>query len=130
MYSSYSFLHTKNKDDEYGLALVPANSIKTKVLFDFNNYENILKYKFNYISIYHTYKFQQDIYAEYEDLTPAYNVWNLQLGLKFSRKFQGTFSLNNLLNEEYTPHISRVRGVAGGIPNPGRFFNINLKYEF
>ena len=127
---SYSFLHTKNKDDEYGLALVPANSIKTKVLFDFNNYENILKYKFNYISIYHTYKFQQDIYAEYEDLTPAYNVWNLQLGLKFSRKFQGTFSLNNLLNEEYTPHISRVRGVAGGIPNPGRFFNINLKYEF
>ena len=55
---------------------------------------------------------------------------NLQLGLKFSEKFHSTISLNNLLNEEYTPHISRVRSVAGGVPNPGRFFNINLKYEF
>ena len=127
---SYSFLHTKNKDDQYGLALVPANSIKTKILFDFNNYEKMVKYKFDYISIYHTYKFKQDIYAEYEDETPSYNVVNLQLGLKFSEKFHSTISLNNLLNEEYTPHISRVRGVAGGVPNPGRFFNINLKYEF
>ena len=127
---SYSFLHTKNKDDQYGLALVPANSIKTKILFDFNNYEKMVKYKFDYISIYHTYKFKQDIYAEYEDETPSYNVVNLQLGLKLSEKFHSTISLNNLLNEEYTPHISRVRGVAGGVPNPGRFFNINLKYEF
>ncbi|NCG35765.1 MAG: TonB-dependent receptor [Dehalococcoidales bacterium] len=33
---SYTFLPTKNKDDQYGLALVPANSIKTKILFDLN----------------------------------------------------------------------------------------------
>ena len=39
-------------------------------------------------------------------------------------------ALNNLLNEEYSPHISRIRGVAGGVPNPGRFFSVNLKYEF
>jgi len=127
---SYSFLHTKNKDDQYGLALVPANSIKTKALFDFSNYENMLKYKFDYISINHTYKFEQDSYAEYESLTPAYNILNVQLGLAFNRQFHCVFSLNNVLNEEYSPHISRVRGVAGGIPNPGRFFNVNLKYEF
>ena len=127
---SYSFLHTKNKDDKYGLALVPANSIKTKILFDFNKYEKIIKYKFDYISIYHVYKFQQNSYAEYESLTPEYNVINLQLGLKFNDRLHCVLSLNNLLNEEYSPHISRVRGVAGGVPNPGRFFNINLKYEF
>jgi len=127
---SYSFLHTKNEDDKYGLALVPANSIKTKILFDFNKYEKMLKYKLDYISIYHTYKFKQDTYAEYEYETSSYYVMNLQLGLKFSKKFNSTFSLNNLLNEEYTPHISRLRGVAGGVPNPGRFFSMNLKYEF
>ena len=127
---SYSFLHTKNKDDVYGLALVPANSIKTKILFDFNKYEKIIKYKFDYISIYHVYKFQQNSYAEYESLTPEYNVINLQIGLKFNDKLHCVLSLNNLFNEVYSPHISRVRGVAGGVPNPGRFFNINLKYEF
>tara|TARA_B100001250_G_scaffold13047_2_gene11415 strand:- start:866 stop:3088 length:2223 start_codon:yes stop_codon:yes gene_type:complete len=127
---SYSFLQTKNQDDKYGLALVPANSIKTKIIFDFDNYAKLSRYKLDYFSFYHVYKFEQDSYAEYEELTPSYNVLNFQLGLKFSKEFNCTVSINNLLNEEYTPHISRVRGVAGGVPNPGRFFSVNVKYEF
>ena len=39
-------------------------------------------------------------------------------------------NFNNLLNEKYSPHTSRVRGVAGGVPNPGRYFSLDLKYEF
>jgi len=35
-----------------------------------------------------------------------------------------------LFNVEYSPHISRVRGVAGGVPNPGRYLDVNMKYEF
>ncbi len=125
---SYSFLQTRNKNNKYGLALVPANSIKNKILFKFNDYERLLN--FDYLSIYHTYKFKQDSYAEYEELTDSYNVINLQIGLKFSSQFHCSLGLNNIFNETYTPHISRVRGIAGGVPNPGRFFNINLKYEF
>jgi iron complex outermembrane receptor protein len=125
---SYSFLQARNKNSKYGLALVPANSIKTKILFKFNDYERLLK--FDYLSIYHTYKFKQDSYAEYEELTDSYNVINLQIGLKFSSKFYCSLGINNIFNETYTPHISRVRGVAGGVPNPGSFSNINLKYEF
>ena len=34
---SYSFLNTENKDDEFGLALVPANSIRNQILYDFQN---------------------------------------------------------------------------------------------
>jgi len=34
------------------------------------------------------------------------------------------------MNIEYSPHTSRIRGVAGGVPNPGRSFDINLHYEF
>ena len=55
---------------------------------------------------------------------------NIQLGLKFNDKMHSSLTINNLLNEEYSPHISRIRGVAGGVPNPGRFFSVNLKYEF
>ena len=44
---SYSFLNTKNKDDSYGLALTPANSIKTKLLLDLNEYDKLYKYKIN-----------------------------------------------------------------------------------
>ncbi len=127
---SYSFLHAVNKDSKYGLALVPANSIKTKILFSFNNYHKVTKYKFEYLSLSHMHKFKQDNYAEYEESTNAYRIFNLQIGLKFSSHFYCTLSLNNLLNETYTPHVSRLRGVAGGVPNPGRFLDINLKYEF
>ncbi len=101
---------------------------QNKILFKFNDYERLLK--FDYFSIYHIYKFKQDSYAEYEELTDSYNVINLQLGVKFSSQFHCSLGLNNVFNETYAPHISRVRGVAGGVPNPGRFFNINLKYEF
>ena len=127
---SYSFLHAVNKESKYGLALVPANSIKNKILFSFNNYKKIKKYKFEYLSLSHMHKFKQDNYAEYEEATNAYDIFNLQIALKFSSQFFCTLSLNNLLNETYTPHVSRLRGVAGGVPNPGRFLDINLKYEF
>ena len=127
---SYSFLQANNKDSEYGLALLPANSITSKVLFDFNDFEKLSNYKLDYFSLYHIYKFQQDIYAEYEEPTASYNVVNLRLGLKINDKLHCSLGVNNLFNEEYTPHISRIRGVAGGVPNPGRFFSINLKHDF
>ena len=127
---SYSFLQTKNKDDDFGLAMVPANSIKTKILFDFSEYEKIIKYKLSYFSINHTYKFKQENFAQYEELTNSYNVVNFSLGFALNEKLNGRLGINNLLNEEYSPHTSRVRGVAGGVPNPGRFFSFDLKYEF
>ena len=45
-------------------------------------------------------------------------------------EYQKGIGHNNLLNKEYSPHISRVRVVAGGVPNPGRHFYINMKYDF
>ena len=115
---------------EYNLALVPANNIKTKVLLDLEQYQNISKYKFNFISIYHYYTFDQKNFAEYEELTEGYNVINLKLGFKLSKKLNAVIGTDNLFNKEYSPHTSRIRNVAGGIPNPGRSFNINIKYDF
>ena len=126
----YTFLQAKNKSADYNLALVPANNIKTKVLLDLEQYQNISKYKFNSISIYHYYTFDQKNFAEYEELTEGYNVINLKLGFKLSKKLNAVIGMDNLLNEEYSPHTSRIRNVAGGIPNPGRSFSINIKYDF
>ena len=127
---SYSFLNTKNKDDSYGLALTPANSIKTKLLLDLNEYDKLSKYKINNLSVYHIHKFHQNSFAQYEEFTDSYDVINLQLGGKLNSKLEYNFLIHNLFNEEYTPHISRLRGVAGGVPNPGRSISINLKYNF
>ena len=123
---SYSFLQTKNKEDDFGLPLTPANSIRTKAILDLKQYNRYLD---NFL-IHHLHKFKQDSYAEYEELTEAYNVINLRLGIRFNSKIKSSLAINNLMNEQYSPHTSRVRGVAGGIPNPGRSYNISLKYEF
>ena len=127
---SYSFLTTENKDDSYGLALVPANSIKTKLLLDLTEYDRISKLKINNISLYHIHKFEQNDFAEYEELTDSYDLIHLKLGGKLNNKLEYSFLINNVLNEEYTPHISRLRGVAGGVPHPGRSFSLNFKYVF
>ena len=126
---SYSFLNTENKDDEFGLALVPANTIRNQILYDFQN-TLFEKYKVDFISFNHLFKFKQNNHAEYESPTNSYNIFNLQLGLALNEKFKSTIGVNNILNTVYTPHISRVRTIAGGIPHPGRSFNINLKYDF
>jgi len=38
--------------------------------------------------------------------------------------------VKNIFNKEYIPHLSRIKEVAGGVPEPGRSFNISLKYDF
>lgn len=127
---SYSFLSTRNYDSEYGLALIPANNIRTKAIFYFNEFDKLLKYSLNALSISHLYTFEQSNFSEYESLTKAYNVLNIQLDFNLNKRFDFVLGVNNLLNEEYSPHISRIREVAGGVPNPGRSFYINCKYEF
>lgn len=127
---SYSFIQAENKYSDYGMALVPANNFKTIVLLDFSSFKNLEKNPLDYFSVHNNYTFTQDNFAEYEQRTEAYNVIHLYLGLSFFNDLKCALSINNVLNTEYTPHISRIRGVAGGIPNPGRSFEINLHYEF
>ena len=40
------------------------------------------------------------------------------------------FSVNNIFNTEYVSHLSRIKDIAGGVPNPGRSFNMSLKLNF
>lgn len=125
---SYSFIKTKNYDDNEVLALTPSNKIKTGIKFELEEYN--LGLKFKTVSLYHLYSFAQEEIVDNETVTDAYNVLNIALSFKLFNQLNVVLGVNNLLNEEYTPHLSRVKEVAGGIPNPARSFTINLKYEF
>ena len=127
---SYSLVETINQDTNKSLALTPSNKIKTKVRFDFNTKS------FNFlesISLHHVYSFEQNNVSEFELPTDAYNLINLEFSCVLFKKIDLIFGVANLFNEEYVPHLSRLKdvaGVPGGIPNPGRSFNINFKYAF
>ncbi len=69
----------------------------------------------------------QDRLGEFESHTPSHTVLNVNLHYRFSRnQLLHTVALrvNNLLNEEYYNHLSRVKEI---FPEPGR--SVNLLYR-
>lgn len=125
---SYAFLNTKNYDNNTVLALTPANKIKTRI--NLNLEKQDLPFKLRILSIYYMYVFQQEKVVEYEIPTSSYKLLNLELIFHPVNNINFVFGVNNLLNEEYVPHLSRLKEVGQGIPNPGRSFNLSLKYDF
>tara|TARA_B100000497_G_scaffold126044_1_gene163877 strand:+ start:369 stop:2579 length:2211 start_codon:yes stop_codon:yes gene_type:complete len=125
---SYSFIKTKNLDNNQALALTPSNKIKTGVKLNFGEYN--LGFKFKSFAIFHLYSLKQKNVVVNEEETDAYNVIDLALNLELYNRISMVLGLNNLLNEIYVPHLSRVKDVGGGIPNPGRSFSVNINYKF
>ena len=125
---SYTFINTNNVDNNSSLSLTPSNKIKTSIVLDLDKYNLLMN--FRNLSLYHLYSFTQDNVVENETVTDSYNLLNLSLSCNLSKKMDVVFGIDNLLNTEYVPHLSRVKEVGPGIPNPGRSFNINLEYDF
>ena len=125
---SYSFINSLNKDNDNFVALTPTNKIKTRVKLGLNDYN--FPFGLQQFNIYHIYSFEQNKLALYEPFTSSYNVVNMELSFIPLKKVSLVIGVNNLFNQEYVPHLSRIRDVAGGVPNPGRSFNISMKYAF
>jgi iron complex outermembrane recepter protein len=74
------------------------------------------------------HSFKQDRLAEFETVTDAYTLLGLNVEYRYTSNSNmlHTFSLNvnNLLNEEYRNHLSRLKDV---FPEPGR--NLSLLYR-
>lgn len=124
---SYSFLKSKNLDQNNYLALTPADKIKSTINFNLKDY-NILKLQS--FSLYHLYVFNQDDVALFETTSDSYNLVNFELIFNPFDNLTFIAGVKNLLNEEYIPHLSRIKEVGSGIPEPGRSFNLSLKYDF
>ena len=125
---SYSFLRTKNYDNNNVLALIPSDKIKTRITFNLDKKD--LPFNLSTLSLYNVYSFKQDNIIEYEIPTQSYNLINVELFFKPFKNIDMVLGVANLFNTEYTPHLSRMKEVGGGVPNQGRSYNINFKYEF
>ena len=125
---SYSFINTQNIDNDSNLFFTPANKIKTKLNFDVSTYN--LPIGFKNLSIYHLYAFKQTNVVFYESESDGYAILNAELLFNPIKDLNIIIGVKNLFNKDYTPHLSRIKEVAGGVPEPGRSFNLSLKYDF
>lgn len=124
---SYSFLKSRNLDKNSFLALTPANKIKSTINFNLKEY-NILK--LHSLSLYHLYVFNQEDVAQYETKSNSYHLMNFELIFNPFKNTTLVAGIKNILNEEYVPHLSRIKEVGSGVPEPGRSFNLSVKYDF
>ena len=131
---SYNFISTnaKTPTGDHGIAMTPSDKIKTKFILSSVENDMLSKLKIEDIILKHTFSFKQDNISFIERSTDNYNVIDFEI--KFKSLLNGlnsAIAINNVLNEEYTPHTSRMRGLGPtGVPNPGRSFAISMKYNF
>ena len=126
-HQSYSFLNARNLDQDTYLTLTPANKIKTSVNFDVKQYKFL---KMSNISLYHMFVFNQDNVSLYESPSDSYNLLNFELVFNPLKNMTVVSGIKNILNVEYVPHLSRIKEIGPGVPEPGRSFNVSVKYDF
>ncbi len=78
------------------------------------------------------HSFSQTRVAENEESTGAHTLVNLFAGINFDRagRHLVTARVDNLFNESYRNHLSRVDGGAFRHPMPGRGFTLRYQYVF
>jgi len=126
IFASYSGLVGQLIGGDY-LPYMPAQEIKPGIRFE---------HKFNpAFSVYATanteFVLEQNLTNSMETSTPAYHLVNASAGLSLKRKsLQYTLNIagNNLLNEAYYDHLSRLKYY--NILNMGRDISVHLKIQF
>ncbi|MAZ58739.1 MAG: hypothetical protein CMP56_04990 [Flavobacteriales bacterium] len=125
---SYSFINTLNKANDSNLFFTPANKIKSKLNFDLDIYN--LPFGLKKVSLYHLYAFAQNNIVSFESASDSYSILNAELLFNPLINLSLVVGVKNIFNKEYIPHLSRIKEVAGGVPEPGRSFHVSLKYDF
>ena len=123
--SSFATVTGKLKDADY-LPLIPANNWTNTFRLEFEKEQEWLKTSYAYITIQSV--FDQNNNSEFETATPGYNVFNLGFGGKltlFEQSFDISVSGNNILNENYIAHLSRLK--PDGIANIGRNISLGIR---
>lgn len=125
--SSFETVTGQQSNDDY-LPLIPANKWSNVIRVEFKGTK-----RFNelYTSLGLDSFFEQNKVSEFETETPGYNLLNLRFGgnLSFKNADIGiNLSMNNLLDETYTSHLSALK--VEGIPNPGRNIVLGLNFGF
>lgn len=124
--TSFETVTGKKQDGDY-LPLIPANNWNNTFRGEFN-IKNWLEEGFATLNISST--FNQNNVSGFETETDGYTLLNLGIGgqIKFGKTiFDINLNANNLLNKEYTSHLSRLK--TDGIPNIGRNVVLGLNFN-
>lgn len=125
--SSFETVTGEQDNGEY-LPLIPANKWANTIRTEFKGSKNFSEI---YAALNLDSYFDQNKVSEFESSTEAYNLLNLRMGgnLNFNKMNLGiNVSFNNLLNETYISHLSRLK--TDLIPNPGRNLVLGLNFKF
>lgn len=123
--SSFATVIGKLDSGDY-LPLIPANNWTNTFRIEFEKEQDWLKTSYLYISLKSV--FDQNNNSEFETSTEGYNLLNLGFGgnlTVFNQSFDITVSGNNILNENYLAHLSRLK--PDGIANIGRNISIGIR---
>ena len=123
--TSFETVTGKKQNGDF-LPLIPANNWNNTIRTEFK-IKNWLEDGFATLNVSST--FNQDNVSGFETKTNGYTLLNLGFGgtIKFGKTtFDLNLNANNLLDKEYTAHLSRLK--TDGIPNIGR--NIVLGVNF
>jgi iron complex outermembrane receptor protein len=125
--SAYSQLEGHLSDATY-LPFMPQNKLNNEIILRKNIFTTI---KNTFLRASYVYVYAQNNVAVNEFKTPAYNLVNLSLGgdIKlFKQICMITIGANNLLNELYYDHLSRLRPY--GVYNMGINGFVSIKVPF
>ncbi len=125
--SSFETVTGKLKDGG-DLALIPANNLRNTLNFDLKKGQ-LLKESSAFMTLQNT--FDQNRVSEYETPSKGYDL--LSAGVKTQLDwdkiaFRLAFSVTNLTNETYIPHLSRLK--VDQISSIGRNYAVNVKVTF
>jgi iron complex outermembrane receptor protein len=124
--TSFETVTGKKQDGDY-LPLIPANNWNNTIRTDFK-INNWLEDGFATLNVSTT--FNQDNVSGFETKTNGYTLLNLGFGGKVKlgkTAFDINLNANNLLDKEYTAHLSRLK--TDGIPNMGRNIVLGLNFN-
>lgn len=122
--STFETVIGKLNNGEY-LPLIPANNLTNTFRVEFGKRGKWLNNSYSFLTLQSF--FDQNNVSQFETDTAGYNLLNLGFGgtcMLFKRPLTLRLSANNLLNETYLSHLSRLK--PDGIANIGRNFNIGM----
>jgi iron complex outermembrane receptor protein len=124
--SSFETVTGEKQNGDY-LPLIPANNWNNTLRTEFD-IKNWLLDGFSSLNVSSTFK--QNNVSGFETSSKAYSLVNIGFGgsVKFGKMtFDITLNGNNLFNESYIAHLSRLK--ADGIQNIGRNFIAGVKFN-
>lgn len=121
--SGLDYVRAQRLDDSSALPFIPPMRLRSRLSYDTAQWN---------LGTELIHAFAQDRVSAFEDPTGAYTLVNLFAGYRFDAGGRHLLSarVDNLFDESYRNHLSRVDGGAFRYPMPGRGFTLRYQYIF